>query len=205
MEDVAELNYYEVLGVSRDANLTDIKRAFRHKALLWHPDRNTADLTDEKRFKAAVEAYEVLRDPEKRRVYDLKLHGIRAGTGFQGYGRRRKQGRGCGRGRGRYCDRWFYRDLPTDDRPGTLRNHLVEVKLGPVEAAAGCDKTMAFDSVFGRMMLILHLPPGLEDGDVVRVEGLAGEAAPWIKEDIHVRINIASLSEEEQARGRKHR
>ena len=78
--------YYEVLGVSRDADLETIKRAYRKLALKYHPDRNPGDKEAEERFKEAAEAYEVLRDPEKRRLYDAYGHeGLRS-TGFQGFG-----------------------------------------------------------------------------------------------------------------------
>lgn len=67
-------DYYEVLGVSRDAGDEEIKRAFRKLALENHPDRNVGDAEAEVRFKEATEAYEVLIDEDKRRVYDRCGH-----------------------------------------------------------------------------------------------------------------------------------
>jgi len=67
---VARRDYYEVLGVRRDASPDDIKRAFRGLALRYHPDRSPDDLDAERRFKEAVEAYETLSDPDLRRRYD---------------------------------------------------------------------------------------------------------------------------------------
>lgn len=64
-------DYYAILGVSRDADLETIKRAYRRLALQYHPDRNPGDKEAEERFKQISEAYEVLSDPEKRRQYDL--------------------------------------------------------------------------------------------------------------------------------------
>ncbi len=80
-------DYYEVLGVSRDASQEEIKKAYRRLALKYHPDRNPGDKEAEERFKEAAEAYEVLRDPEKRRAYDLYGHEGVKGTGFQGFSR----------------------------------------------------------------------------------------------------------------------
>ncbi len=67
-------DFYEVLGVARDAQHEDVKRAYRQMALKFHPDRNPGDKDAEKRFKEAAEAYEVLSDPEKRQRYDRYGH-----------------------------------------------------------------------------------------------------------------------------------
>lgn len=79
-------DYYEILGVSRDADAEEIKKAYRKLALTYHPDRNPGDKEAEERFKEAAEAYEVLRDDEKRRIYDLYGHAGLEGTGFTGFG-----------------------------------------------------------------------------------------------------------------------
>ena len=63
-------NYYDVLGVTRDASAENIKKAFRKLARLYHPDVAKDKITGEKKFKEINEAYEVLGDPEKRQQYD---------------------------------------------------------------------------------------------------------------------------------------
>lgn len=78
-------DYYEILGVSRDSNEDEIKRAYRKFALKYHPDKNPGDREAEERFKEAAEAYEVLRDREKRKIYDLYGHEGLRGTGFTGF------------------------------------------------------------------------------------------------------------------------
>ncbi len=82
---MAKRDYYEVLGVSRDAGEDELKKAYRKLALQYHPDRNPDDPEAEERFKEASEAYAILSDPEKRRSYDR--FGF-AGVGTDGGGAR---------------------------------------------------------------------------------------------------------------------
>lgn len=78
-------DYYEVLGVGKDAPEEEIKQAYRKLALKYHPDRNKGNKEAEDKFKEATEAYEVLRDPKKRAQYDKFGHeGV---AGFEGFGR----------------------------------------------------------------------------------------------------------------------
>jgi len=78
-------DYYGVLGVGRDASESDIKRAYRKLAMEYHPDRNNGEKSAEDRFKQVTEAYEVLRDPQKRAQYDrFGEAGLRGGGGFGG-------------------------------------------------------------------------------------------------------------------------
>ncbi|PWU25328.1 MAG: molecular chaperone DnaJ [Candidatus Rokuibacteriota bacterium] len=66
----ASKDYYAILGVSRDADDADLKKAYRHLARTYHPDKNAGDKKAEERFKEVSEAYAVLSDPEKRAQYD---------------------------------------------------------------------------------------------------------------------------------------
>lgn len=74
-------DYYEVLGVGRDANKAEVKTAFRRLARELHPDVNDHDPAAEEKFKEAAEAYEVLSDPERRRAYDAYGHEGLRGAG----------------------------------------------------------------------------------------------------------------------------
>ncbi len=82
-------DYYEVLGVTRDADERTIKSAYRKLALKFHPDRNPGDAEADQRFREAAAAYEVLSDPRKRQLYDTRGHaGVEGGGagGFQDIG-----------------------------------------------------------------------------------------------------------------------
>jgi molecular chaperone DnaJ len=79
-------DYYEVLGVPREAGMDEIKKAYRKLAMKHHPDRNPGDSESEARFKEAAEAYEVLSDVQKRRIYDAYGHQGLKNTGYSGPG-----------------------------------------------------------------------------------------------------------------------
>lgn len=84
---MSERDYYEVLNVSRSASEQEIKQAYRKLAMRYHPDRNPGDKEAEARFKEAAEAYEVLRDPDKRARYDRFGHaGVQGGSSSAGFG-----------------------------------------------------------------------------------------------------------------------
>ena len=83
---MAKRDYYEVLGVSKTARESEIKKAYRRLAMKHHPDRSKDDDNAEAKFKEAREAYEVLKDTEKRGAYDQFGHdGLRGGPGGGGF------------------------------------------------------------------------------------------------------------------------
>jgi molecular chaperone DnaJ len=88
---MAKEDYYALLGVARDATDADIKKAYRKKAVQYHPDKNQGDAEAEEKFKEVSEAYEVLKDAEKRAAYDR-------------YGHAAFQRSGMGQGRGDFHD-----------------------------------------------------------------------------------------------------
>lgn len=84
---MAKRDYYEVLGVSKNASDDEIKKAYKKMAIKYHPDRNPDDKEAEAKFKEAAEAYDVLRDPQKRARYDqFGPEGVNGAGGFGGSG-----------------------------------------------------------------------------------------------------------------------
>jgi molecular chaperone DnaJ len=92
-QDMAKRDYYEILGVNRDAPNDEIKKAYRKLAMKYHPDRNPDNAKAEEQFKEAKEAYEIISDAEKRTAYDQYGHAgvdqaaaMGGGAGFGGFG-----------------------------------------------------------------------------------------------------------------------
>lgn len=145
---MSKRDYYEVLGVGRDAGAEEIKRAYRKLALKYHPDRNPDDPEAETRFKEAAEAYEVLSDAEKRRRYDQFGHaGVEgmghAGTGFSSFEDIFSAFGdifGGGGGGGSIFDSFFGTGRRRGPAPGASLRSQVEV--GFKDAAQGCSRTL---------------------------------------------------------------
>jgi molecular chaperone DnaJ len=147
-------DFYVILGVSRDASESDIKKAYRKLAMECHPDRNNGDKTAEEKFKLVTEAYEVLRDPQKRAAYDRYGHeASRGGGGFSSMHFdlsealmvfMRDFGLGGGSGGGGGGLNAFETLFGGGTRRDHRRGHDIKVglKLTLAEVAAGTTKTM---------------------------------------------------------------
>lgn len=81
--DLTKRDYYEILGVAKNAGLDDIKKAYRKMAIQYHPDKNPGNPEAEEKFKEAAEAYSVLSNPEKRAQYDRFGHAGLSGSSFE--------------------------------------------------------------------------------------------------------------------------
>lgn len=142
---MSQRDYYEVLGVSKNASQDEIKKAYRKKAMKFHPDRNKENPKAEEKFKEASEAYEVLRDEQKRQRYDQfghqgvngGAHGFSAGNaGFEDIFSRFSEifGADFGGGRGRS------RRRRSPGQPGS--DLKIRVELSLKEIAFGTDKKL---------------------------------------------------------------
>ena len=83
---MAKRDYYEVLGISKNATEDEIKKAYRKKAIEFHPDKNPGNTEAEEKFKEAAEAYDVLSDPQKKQRYDQFGHAGMGGAASSGAG-----------------------------------------------------------------------------------------------------------------------
>jgi curved DNA-binding protein len=180
-------DYYKIMGVARDASADDIKQAYRRLARKYHPDVSK-EKDAEERFKEVGEAYEVLRDPEKRAAYD-SLGSRPAGEQFRPPpGWEFESGTGAGPGHGAHSD--FFENLFGDLRGrGEFRargfDASAEVELTLEEAFRGAERRLAVQRVRlderGQpqpftQQLTVRIPAGAADGQQIRVpaQGQAG-------------------------------
>jgi DnaJ-class molecular chaperone len=161
---VSKADYYEILGVSRDANEQELKSAYRKLALKYHPDRNPGDHASEEKFKEASEAYQVLSDADKRAAYDrFGLAGVEEGT------RIRYSGEGdVGRNNGQTGDLYIVLAIRAHDffhREGQNLHCVIPISFP--QAALGAE--IELEGVDGPVML--KIPEGIQSGKEIRVRG----------------------------------
>jgi DnaJ-class molecular chaperone len=210
---MARRDYYEVLGVGRDASEAEIKRAYRRLARKYHPDVNKATDADEK-FKEATEAYEVLSDSNRRRMYDQFGHAGRqtytwqgGGPGASGVNFEEIFGSGSGGGpgfmamgldeilqalRGRAGPR-RRRPSPRSRRGADLEHHLT---LDLMQALRGTSATIRLRRGRGAgaktETIDVKIPPGVHDGARIRLkrQGAPAPGAPDRNGDLYIIVAV---------------
>ena len=183
---VVQKDYYQVLGLPRNASEDEIRRAYRRLALMYHPDHHPDDSESEEKFKEISEAYAVLSDPEKRReshqfgyagfkrkyaredvFRDFNLEEILRGFGF-GFERFAfrpsfcgKRGRGCGRQRARLSRMEIFDQSANDSFLGKGIDATYDLPLTPQEALYGTQKTVIIDTGSKQRQYLIRIPPGV--------------------------------------------
>lgn len=190
-------DYYEILGVNRDATSEEIKKAYHKLAVKYHPDKNPDDKASEEKFKEASNAYSVLSDPEKRRTYDTRGHAGVHGMGFEGFTNVNDifnhinlndiLGRA---GYGGFDD--AFGDVFGPQRQTTRtyrgRDHRINLTIPFEDSVLGAKKEV---TIQGRNITI-KIPPGIKDGQTLRVRGQGESIGAGTSGDLMVKISVQS-------------
>ena len=186
-------DYYEILGVDRKAPSEEIKKAYRKLAVKYHPDKNPGDTAAEEKFKEASNAYSVLSDPEKRRMYDTRGHAGVQGMGFEGFTNYEDIFANFNDIFGRAAYGGFgdaFGDVFGPQRQTTRiyrgRDHRINVSISFADAVNGTQKEV---SVRGKS-INFKIPPGIKDGQTLRVRGQGESIGAGESGDLLVKISI---------------
>ena len=197
-------DYYEVLGVSRDTTLEEIKKAYRKLAMKYHPDKNQGNKAAEEKFKEASTAYEVLSDPEKQRIYNQRGHAGVHDMGFQGFTNADEIFSHFNDIFGREIFGSFgdaFGDVFTTGRGsgfGTTQGGDLRTKLTVsfIESVEGAEKQIRINN----RTLTVRVPPGIKDGQTLRLGGQGQSTGGGKPGALHVKISVqphAHLTREE--------
>ena len=190
-------DYYEILGVNRDATSEEIKKSYHKLAVKYHPDKNPGDKAAEENFKEASNAYSVLSDPEKRRAYDTRGHAGVHGMGFEGFTNVNDifthinlndiLGRA---GYGGFGD--AYGDVFGPQRRTTRsyrgRDHRINLSIPFEDSVLGAKKEV---TIQGRNITI-KIPPGIKEGQTLRLRGQGESIGAGPSGDLMVKIAVQS-------------
>ena len=174
-------DYYEVLGIDKTADPATIKKAYRKLAKKYHPDSNVGNAAAAEKFKEVNEAYDILSDPEKKKLYDQFGHAAFDGTGAAGAGFDGANG-GFGTnghfsgGFGGFSDaggfHGFGGGFGADAASGKGSDAQAEINISFDDAAFGVERVITLSGTDGsRQNLQIHIPAGIGDGQSIRLKG----------------------------------
>lgn len=189
---MSKRDYYEVLGVGKAASADEIKKAFRQKAIEYHPDK---DGGDESKFKEVNEAYEVLKDQQKRQRYDQFGHagmggstGAPGGSPFEGFN---FGGQNVNFDFGNVDLGDLFGDLfggGYSRRPKRGRDIQVALTITFDEAVFGVEREIAVGH--GKEPFKLKIPAGIDDGATIRLDGRGEDMPDGINGNLYVYIQV---------------
>jgi curved DNA-binding protein len=205
-------DFYEVLGVARDAPAEEIQRSYRKLARTYHPDVNK-DPSAEERFKEISEAYDVLSNPETRRRYDAFGHDFRSvpeGVSPDDFARARAGGGGRRSGPGGSAWEWssagddigidiedLFGDIFSRSRRGrgtvSGADQETEIEVTVEEAYRGGRRTFNISGPDGTRTVEVDIPAGVTDGQRIRLHGQGGQGTGGAPSgDLYLVVRIAS-------------
>lgn len=205
-------DYYEVLGVKKDASADDIKKAYRKLAMKYHPDKNPDDKNAEEKFKEISEAYAVLSDTEKRREYDtygsegfsqkfsqedifrgFDINDLFREFGFGGGGGGSRTFSFGGGGAGDFFG--FGGNSRYQPQPQKGRDYEYDLSISVTEAFNGAKRELSLNLGSAVKKVSVNIPAGIGEGQKLRLKGEGGAGANGGPGgDLFVKIKIASSS-----------
>jgi len=205
-------DYYSILGLNRDATQEEIKRAYRRLALKYHPDRNRDDREAGEVFKEIGEAYAVLSDSEKRRMYDRFGAGdfsrrYGAEEAFENFSFRDlfrefdvrfddgildrvfcgRRGSRCGWRKAKFFRKSFSQAYP--DGLWGERTMICDIFLNPIEALGGTEKEILVERGRETQRVIIRIPPRVEDGTLLSLS-LEGQDGSYRRDKVYLRVTV---------------
>lgn len=216
----AKRDYYAVLGVERDADDSAIKKAYRKLAKKYHPDAGVGNARTEEKFKEATKAYEILSDPEKRKLYDRFGHAAFDGSsatsrdeppfedifGFGGGAAYRRAGQredyqGMG-GDGRFAYRFEDGDMEDilknifggegkDSFDRSGADVRADIYVTFEEAFFGCEKTLRLEESGGAVKTLqVRIPAGIDTGKCIRLKGKGRQGRNGVRGDLLLYVSV---------------
>lgn len=191
---MAKRDYYEILGVSKSASADDLKKAYRKLAMKYHPDKNPDDKVAEEKFKEVSEAYDILRDSEKRAAYDQFGHSGPSPFKNQGFGGNPYNSRSTEGFQDLFHE--IFGDIFSGGRRakprGTDLKYNLHISLE--EVIQGSKRTISFMRKRGAneesAKLEISVPAGVKEGQRLKIRGEGDASGNTNPGDLYVVINI---------------
>jgi curved DNA-binding protein len=205
-------DYYRILGLNRDATQEEIKRAYLRLALKYHPDRNPDAREAGEIFKEIGQAYAVLSDSEKRRMYDrfgagefsrrygpeevfenfsftdlFREFDVRFDEGISRRFFCNHRGDRCGWRKAKFFRKRFSQAYP--DSLWGEGSMICDIFLNPIEALGGTEKEILVETGWETQRVIIRIPPRVEDGTLLSLS-LEGQDGSYRRDKVYLRVKV---------------